>query len=251
MRGRTKMGKLQDKVVIITGGVSGIGAASADLFAKEGAKLVLVDMNEELGQSFVSELKSDGAEAIFVKADVTNEEDIKTVFDTALSNYGKLDILFNNAGIGRPMPTEELEYSEWRRTIEVDLDAVFLFSQYAIKEFLKQGHGNIINTASMYGWVGSPGSAAYNAAKGGVINFTRSLGLEYAERNIRVNALCPGFIETPILGETDRDFLVNATPMKRLGKPEEMATAALFLASDDSSFMTGNSLILDGGYTAQ
>ena len=131
------------------------------------------------------------------------------------------------------------------------MDAVFLFSQAAIKEFLKSGKGVIVNTASMYGWVGSPGSAAYNAAKGGVINLTRSLGLEYAERNIRVNALCPGFIETPILGETDREFLSNATPMKRLGTSEEMAKAVLYLASDDSSFMTGNSLILDGGYTAQ
>lgn len=245
------MGKLQDKVAIITGGVSGIGAETAKLFASEGAKLVLVDMNEEKGNAFESELKSNGAEAIFIQADVTDEEQVKGIFSTTLSTYGKLDILFNNAGIGAVKPTEELTYSEWRRTVEVDLDAVFLFAQAAIKEFLKADGGVIVNTASMYGWVGSPGSAAYNAAKGGVINFTRSLGLEYAERNIRVNAICPGFIETPILGETDRDFLSNATPMKRLGQADEIAKAVLFLASDDSSFMTGNSLIVDGGYTAQ
>ncbi|MEN2466878.1 glucose 1-dehydrogenase [Ornithinibacillus sp. FSL M8-0202] len=245
------MGKLQDKVAIITGGVSGIGAATARLFAAEGAKLVLVDFNEEKGTAFEAELKSEGTEAIFVKADVTSEDDVNNIYDKTLSTFGKVDILFNNAGIGAVKPTEELTYAEWRKTVEVDLDGVFLVAQAAIKEFLKAGSGVIVNTASMYGWVGSPGSAAYNAAKGGVVNLTRSLGLEYADRNIRVNALCPGFIDTPILGETDRGFLTNSTPMKRLGKPEEMAKAVLFLASDDSSFMTGNSLIVDGGYTAQ
>ncbi|AXI08509.1 short-chain dehydrogenase [Oceanobacillus zhaokaii] len=245
------MGKLQDKVAVITGGVSGIGAATARLFAAEGAKLVLADFNKEKGTAFEAELKSEGAEVVFVKADVTNEEDVKNIYDTALSAFGKVDILFNNAGIGAVKPTEELTYSEWRKTVEVDLDGVFLVAQAAIKEFLKTGGGVIVNTASMYGWVGSPGSAAYNAAKAGVINLTRSLGLEYAERNIRVNALCPGFIETPILGETDREFLTNATPMKRLGKAEEIAKAVLFMASDDSSFMTGNFIIVDGGYTAQ
>lgn len=245
------MGKLQDKVVVITGGVSGIGAATAKLFAQEGAKLVLVDFNEEKGKAFTEELTSQGTEAVFVKADVTSEEDVKNIYETTLSKFGRVDVLFNNAGIGAVKPTEELTYAEWRKTVEVDLDGVFLVAQGAIKEFLKTGGGVIVNTASMYGWVGAPGSAAYNAAKAGVVNFTRSIGLEYAERNIRVNAICPGFIDTPILGETDRQFLTNATPMKRLGKPEEIANAVLFLASDDSSFMTGNSLIVDGGYTAQ
>lgn len=245
------MGKLQDKVAVITGGVSGIGAATARLFAQEGAKLVLVDFNEEKGNAFVDELKSEGYEVVFVKADVTSEEDVKNIYNVVLDTFGKVDILFNNAGIGAVKPTEELTYAEWRRTVEVDLDGVFLVAQGAIKEFLKSGGGVIVNTASMYGWVGAPGSAAYNAAKAGVINFTRSIGLEYATRNIRVNALCPGFIDTPILGETDREFLTNATPMKRLGKAEEMAKAVLFLACDDSSFMTGNSLVVDGGYTAQ
>ncbi|MFC3039488.1 SDR family NAD(P)-dependent oxidoreductase [Virgibacillus xinjiangensis] len=245
------MGKLQDKVAVITGGVSGIGAATARLFAAEGAKLVLIDMNEEKGAAIEKELKSQGTEALFVKADVTSEQEVQNIFSTTLSTFGKVDVLFNNAGIGAVKPTEELTYAEWRKTVEVDLDGVFLVAQAAIKEFLKAGSGVIVNTASMYGWVGSPGSAAYNAAKAGVINLTRSLGLEYAERNIRVNALCPGFIETPILGETDREFLTNATPMKRLGQPEEMAKAVLFMASDDSSFMTGNSMVIDGGYTAQ
>lgn len=245
------MSKLQDKVAVITGGVSGIGAATARLFAEEGAKLVLVDMNEEKGQEFSSELTSEGYDVVFVKANVTDEDDVKNIFKVANDKFSKVDILFNNAGIGFVTPTEELAYSDWRKIVSVDLDGVFLVAQAAIREFLKADGGVIINTASMYGWVGSPGSAAYHAAKAGVINFTRSIGLEYAERNIRVNPLCPGFIETPILGETDREFLTNATPMKRLGKAEEMAKAVLFMASDDSSFMTGNSLIVDGGYTAQ
>lgn len=136
-------------------------------------------------------------------------------------------------------------------TVNVDLDGVFLIARESIREMLKTGGGAIVNTASMYGWVGSPGSAAYNAAKGGVINLTRSLALEYAEQNIRINALCPGFIDTPIIPGESKQALAAATPLKRFGQAEEMAKAVLFLASDDSSYMTGSSLIVDGGYTAQ
>ena len=241
------MGKLQGKTAIITGGASGIGAATAQLFAKEGAKLVLVDLNEEKGQAFASELP----DALFVKADITDEAQVQNVYKQAAETYGQIDIVFNNAGIGKVTPTHELSYDEWRKTVNVDLDGVFLVAREAIRAFQKIGGGVIVNTASMYGWVGSPGSAAYNAAKGGVVNLTRSLGLEYADQNIRVNALCPGFIDTPIIPEESKDVLKEMTPMKRLGQSEEMAKAVLFLASDDSSFMTGSSLIVDGGYTAQ
>jgi Dehydrogenases with different specificities (related to short-chain alcohol dehydrogenases) len=245
------MGKLQGKVAIITGGASGIGAATARLFVEEGAKVVLVDLNEEKGKAFESELKAKGAEALFVKANITSEEEVAGIFKKTVEAYGKVDVVFNNAGIGRVQPSHELEYSEWRNTVNVDLDGVFLVAREAIREMLKTGGGSIVNTASMYGWVGSPGSAAYNAAKGGVVNLTRSLALEYAEQNIRVNALCPGFIDTPIIPEESKQALASVTPMKRLGKAEEMAKAVLFMASDDSTFMTGNSLIVDGGYTAQ
>lgn len=241
------LGKLQGKTAVITGGASGIGAATAQLFAKEGAKLVLVDLNEEKGQAFASELP----DALFVKADITDEAQVQNVYAQATEKYGQIDIVFNNAGIGKVTPTHELSYDEWRKTVNVDLDGVFLVAREAIRAFQKNGGGVIVNTASMYGWVGSPGSAAYNAAKGGVINLTRSLGLEYADQNIRVNALCPGFIDTPIIPEESKDVLKEMTPMKRLGQSEEMAKAVLFLASDDSSFMTGSSLIVDGGYTAQ
>lgn len=241
------MSKLQGKVAVITGGASGIGAATAKLFSEHGAKLVLVDLQEDLGTSFAQELP----DAIFVKADVTNEEQVANVFEKAKEAYGQVDVVFNNAGIGKVTPTHEVSYDEWRKTVSVDLDGVFLVAREAIRSFQQTGGGVIVNTASMYGWVGSPGSAAYNAAKGGVVNFTRSIGLEYAEHNIRVNALCPGFIDTPIIPEESKDILKQMTPMKRLGQSEEMAKAVLFLASDDSSFMTGASLVIDGGYTAQ
>lgn len=245
------MGKLQDKVAIITGGASGIGAETAKLFVSEGAKVVLVDLNEEKGKAFEAELKALNHDILFLKANITSEEEVANVFKQTVDTFGKVDVVFNNAGIGRVHPSHDLEYSEWRNTVNVDLDGVFLVARESIREMLKTGGGTIVNTASMYGWVGSPGSAAYNAAKGGVVNLTRSLALEYAEQNIRVNALCPGFIDTPIIPEENKQALSVATPMKRLGKPEEMAKGVLFLASDDSSYMTGNSLIIDGGYTAQ
>ena len=242
------MAKLQDKVVIITGGISGIGKASAELFNKEGAKLVLVDLDENKGNEAAKEI---GGETIFVQADVTSEEDAKKVFDTTIEKFGRVDILFNNAGIGVTKATHEVTYAEYRKTVNVDLDAVFLYSKLAIDYFREQGSGNIINTASMYGWIGAAGNAAYNAAKGGVINLTRSLGIEYAAENIRVNALCPGFIDTPIIPVEMKEALIGITPIGRRCTSEEMAKATLFLASDDSSFMTANTLTVDGGFTAQ
>jgi len=243
--------KLKDKVAVITGGASGIGAATARLFVSEGAKVVLVDLNEEKGKAFEQELKALNAEALFIKANITSEEEVAGIFKQTIEAFGKVDTVFNNAGIGRVHASHDLEYSEWRNTVNVDLDGVFLVAREAIREMLKAGGGTIVNTASMYGWVGSPGSAAYNAAKGGVINLTRSLALEYAEQNIRVNSLCPGFIDTPIIPEESKQVLAGLTPMKRLGIADEMAKAVLFMACDDSSFMTGNSLTVDGGYTAQ
>lgn len=245
------MGKLQNKVAVITGGASGIGAATAKLFVSEGAKVVLVDLNEEKGKAFEAELKALNAEALFVKANITSEEEVANIFKQTIEAFGRVDVVFNNAGIGRVHSSHDLEYSEWRNTVNVDLDGVFLVARESIREMLKTGGGTIVNTASMFGLVGSSGSAAYNAAKGGVINLTRSLAVEYAEENIRVNALCPGFIDTPIIPEESKQALAEMTPMKRLGQAEEMAKAVLFLASDDSSFMTGNYLTVDGGYTSR
>lgn len=247
------MGKLQDKVIIITGGVSGIGAATAELFGQEGAKLVLVDQNDEKGKKFEQKLASKGYPVIFIHADVTNEEQAQNVFKVAKEKFGPVKVLFNNAGIGYAKPTEETTYAEYRRTVEVDLDAYFLYSQLAIKDMLKNKGGVIVNTAAIRGIIGGVKLAALSAAKGGVINLTRALALEFADRHIRVNALCPGYTNTPGLGvpEVMKATLAATIPMKRLGTAEEMAKAALFLACDDSSFMTGNTLTIDGGYTAQ
>lgn len=247
------MGKLQDKVTIITGGVSGIGAATAELFGQEGAKLVLVDQNYGKGKKFEQKLVSKGYDVIFIHADVTNEEQAQNVFKVAKEKFGPVGILFNNAGVGYAKPTEEITYAEYRRTVEIDLDAYFLYSQLAIKDMLKNRGGVIVNTAAIRGIVGGVKLAALSAAKGGVINLTRALALEFADRHIRVNALCPGYTNTPGLGvpEVMKTTLAATIPMKRLGTAEEMAKAALFLACDDSSFMTGNTLTIDGGYTAQ
>lgn len=160
------MGKLQGKVAVITGGASGIGAATARLFVSEGAKVVLVDLNEEKGKAFERELKALNAEALFIKANITSEAEVAQIFKQAIEAFGKVDVVFNNAGIGRVHASHDLDYSEWRNTVNVDLDGVFLVAREAIREMLKAGGGTIVNTASMYGWVGSPGSAAYNAAKG-------------------------------------------------------------------------------------
>ncbi|MET3682875.1 NAD(P)-dependent dehydrogenase (short-subunit alcohol dehydrogenase family) [Alkalibacillus flavidus] len=245
------MAKLQDKVALITGGASGIGAETARLFAKEGAKVVIADLDEEKGQAVVDELKGNGTEAAFHRVNTTKEDDVVSAFDDAAKTFGQIDIVFNNAGIGSQGPTHDLEYDDWRKTVGVDLDGVFLVAREAIRKMRESGGGTIVNTASMYGHVGAPQTAAYNAAKGGVVNLTRSLGVEYAEENIRINALCPGFVDTPILPPESKEALAEATPVKRLGQPDEIAKSVLFLASDDSSFMTGASLIVDGGVTAQ
>ena len=245
------MGKLEGKVAVVTGGASGIGKASALLFAQEGAKIVIADLNEEKGQEVMEELTNSGTEALFVKTNVTSEEDVQNLFKEAAGQFGQVDVVFNNAGIGVNKPSDELTFEEWRRTVSVDLDGVFLVAREALRGFLKTGGGVMVNTASMYGHVGVAQNAPYAASKGGVVNLTRGLAVEYADRNIRINAICPGFIDTPIIPEEMKDGLKAATPVGRLGQADEIAKAVLFLASDDSSFMTGSSLIVDGGYTAQ
>lgn len=243
------MGKLDGKNILITGGATGIGRASLDLFLQEGAnKIILADYNEEESQKIIDQYPD---QVMFVLTDVGSKKDIDHLFEQIKANVDHLDIVFNNAGIGGQTPTHELDFEEWRKTVSIDLDGLFLIAQYGIRMMLDQEKGGtIVNTASMYGTVGAATSAAYTAAKGGVVNLTRTLGLEYADQNIRVNTLAPGFIDTPILSEDIREGLIEMTPMKRLGTSEEIAKTALFLASDDSSFMTGATLVVDGGYTA-
>jgi NAD(P)-dependent dehydrogenase (short-subunit alcohol dehydrogenase family) len=250
--------KLKDKVALITGAGSGIGRSTALLFAKEGAKVVVVDANKDTARDTVDLIKRNGGEAIYIKADVSKSGEVQNMIKETLKKYGKLDVLFNNAGIeGQQAPTTECTEENFDRVIAVNLKGEFLGMKYGIQQMLKQGGGVVINTSSVAGLVGFSGAPAYCASKGGIIQLTRVAALEYATRNIRVNAICPGIIWTPMIERaTDKNQEMikqfsEMEPVKRMGKPEEVAALALFLASNDSSFITGAAVTADGGYTAE
>ncbi|MBG9985113.1 SDR family oxidoreductase [Aerococcaceae bacterium DSM 111022] len=244
---------LENKVAIITGAGSGFGRATAELYAKEGAKVVVVDYNEETAQQTVAGIRENGGEAVAVKADVSNESDVKHFIQTAIDTYGQIDILFNNAGIYAPGTVEDTSMDDWNRSLNVNITALFLASKYAMP-YLKETKGNIINTASAGGIIGFPDAISYATTKGAVISFTRAMAVDYAEASVRINAICPG---TGITGMT-KDLLeieevyqgfVAPIPMKRLGEASDVANAALFLGSDLSSYITGHALPVDGGWT--
>ena len=246
--------RLHDKVAIITGGTFGIGESTALLFAKEGAKVVIAARNLEKGEKVVQKIKELGGEALFVKTDVSKEEDVKNLVEETIHTFGKVDILFANAGVGDMGDLDTVTLENWNYTLSVDLTGVFLCNKYVIPHMEKIGGGSIINCASILGHVGQPSVTAYAAAKGGVVNMTRTAAVTYAKKGIRINAICPGYIETNILdGLSDEllEHLKSLHPIGRLGKPEEVANAVLFLASDEASFVTGANLLVDGGYTAQ
>ncbi|MCF7645612.1 SDR family oxidoreductase [Bacillus subtilis] len=243
--------RFKDKVVIVTGGASGIGEASVRAFAREGAKVVIADFADH-GQALADELGAD--KALFIKTDVTNSEAVQAMITQTVTKFGHLDVMFANAGIAADGPIDELEESAWQRTIDINLGGVYLCDKYAIQQFLKQSGGVIVNCGSIHSHVGKRGVTAYAAAKGGVKLLTQTLGIEYGAKGIRVNAVCPGYIDTPLLSHIPDDAkekLVALHPMGRLGRSEEVANAVLFLASDEASFVTGSSLMVDGGYTAQ
>ena len=247
--------RLADKVSIITGGGSGIGRATALLFSKEGAKVVVADCSVEGAEETVKLIQGLNGDALAVRVDVASEVEVERMVQTTISQYGKLDILFNNAGVTIPRcPTHELPLDEWQRVISVNLTGVFLGSKHGIREMLKGGGGVIINNASIAGVIGLPNIAAYGASKGGVVNLTRQLAIECAPKNIRVNCICPGAIQTPMAEKAAAGpgALKNADgPMGRRGEPEEIAQAALYLASNDSSYVNGVILPIDGGWFAQ
>jgi NAD(P)-dependent dehydrogenase (short-subunit alcohol dehydrogenase family) len=246
--------KFKDKVAIVTGGASGIGEFTVREMVNEGAKVIIADINDALGTALAHELNQEYQSAIYTHVDVTNEMAVEQMVNLAVSEFGRLDILFNNAGVGTASPTTELLLEDWRKVLSINLDAVFLASKYAIKMMKKSGGGSIVNNSSILGHVGQQHSAAYSASKGAVINLTKALAIEFALDNIRVNAVCPGYIDTPFISHFDqekRNKLVSLHPLGRLGKPEEIAKAVIFLSSDDASFITGTSLLVDGGYTAQ
>jgi len=247
--------KLEGKVAVITGGGSGIGQATAQLLAQEGAKVVVADLDFGAGQKTAQKIRSGGGEALAVETDVTRADQVEALVQKTVAEFGALDIMHNNAGVsgGRRFVADTSE-DYWERVIRVNLTGVFLGSKYAIRQMLAQGSGVIINTASTFGLVGLPGNAAYSAAKGGVIQLTRSTALEYAPKKIRVNCICAGWVATPFNQNMDGNLVrwsLRETPLGRWGEPEEVARAVLYLASDDSSFITGTILTIDGGWTAK
>lgn len=248
---------LQGKVALVTGGGSGIGKATALLFGAEGAQVVVADMRQEAAHTTATEIIQAGGVALAVRADVTQAREVEAMLQTTVHTYGGLDILFNNAGIGVHGDTVELSEADWERVVNVNLTGVFLGCKYAIPHMIQRGGGSIINTASIMGLVGGSLSAVYPATKGAVVLLTRNAALDYARYNIRVNCVCPGHIETPLLQRlfehhpAQRAELLRQYPMGRLGQPGEIAQAVLFLASDEASFVTGSALVVDGGYTAR
>jgi len=246
--------RFENKVVIITGGASGIGLETAKAFAAEGAKVVIADFADQ-GEQVASNLQANGAEALFVKVDVTNEEQTINLITQTVNRFGKLDIMFANAGIANDAPAADLTYDNWKRTIDINLSGVFLSDKYAIEQFKKQGTGGIIvNTGSIHSFVSRDATTAYASAKGGVKLLTQNLCVAYAKENIRVNAVAPGYIDTPLINqasEAQKAGLASLHPQGRLGKAEEVAKVVLFLASEDASFVNGTTLLVDGGYTAQ
>lgn len=247
---------LENKIAIITGAGSGIGKAISLLYATEGAKIVVSDINEKGGNETVSEIKAKGGEAIFVKADTSKVDDNKNVVDQAVKQFGGLHLAVNNAGIGGPLsPTGEYPIDGWDKVIAINLSGVFYGLRYQIPAILESGGGSIVNVASILGKVGAKGSPAYVAAKHGVIGLTEASALEYADKKIRINSIGPGYIHTPLLTNSLSDeamqALVGLHPIGRLGKAEEVAELALWLNSDKASFVTGSYYNVDGGYLAQ
>ncbi|NJN87219.1 MAG: glucose 1-dehydrogenase [Leptolyngbyaceae cyanobacterium SL_7_1] len=250
--------RLSNKVALITGGASGIGHESALLFAKEGAKLVVCDVNEAAGNKTIEQIEAAGGTAIFVRSDVSKSADVQAMIAAAESTFGALHILFNNAGIFHPDDNSVLDTDEavWDLTMNINLKGVFLGCKYGIPALLRAGGGAIVNTASFVAVLGAATpQIAYTASKGGVLSMTRELAVEFARQNIRVNALCPGPVETPLLQELLADparrqrRLVHIPP-GRFAKAQEMANAALFLVSDEASYVNGSTFLVDGGISA-
>jgi NAD(P)-dependent dehydrogenase (short-subunit alcohol dehydrogenase family) len=250
--------RLDGKVALITGGGSGMGKVASELFAREGARVVLTDVNDDAGQETAAGIAQAGSEAAFVHADVSKEADAEAMVRTAVERFGGLDVLYNNAGVMLPDDgsVDTTDEAVWDLTLAVNVKGVAFGCKFGVPAMIASGGGSIINVASFVAWLGAATSqTAYTASKGAVLAMTREIAVEYARKGVRCNALCPGPIETPLLlallsDEAKKQRRFVHIPMGRLGHAEELAKAALFLASDDSSYMTGSSLIVDGGITA-
>ena len=250
------MASLTGKRALITGAASGIGRATALLFAREGAAVAVVDVDERAGTSLVEEIVGEGGTAIFVCCDVTAAEECRRAVQETVDRLGGLDILFNNVGVIRRTTVLDLTEEEWDQIMAANVRSVFLFSKYAIPIMAEGGGGVIVNSGSGWGLTGGRRAVSYCASKGAVVNMTRAMALDHGEQNIRVNCICPGDTDTAMLrveaqqlGRSEADFLAQAAdrPLGRIGNPEEIARAVLFLASDASSYVTGTTLVVDGG----
>lgn len=248
------MRRFENKVCIVTGSSGGLGAADCIQFAKEGGKVVVSDIDEAGGEQVVAELKTLDAEAVFIKADATSEEDVQNLIDKTVEIFGKLDVFVANAGISIEADVHEIPFKDWQKIIDVNLTGVYLADKFAVAQFLKQGTGGaIVNIGSIHSFVARKGLTSYSASKGGVLMLTKMVGATYANKGIRCNAVCPGYIRTRLTDTIPPEIiptLVNLHPMGRLGKPHEVAKTVAFLASDDASFITGTSILVDGGYSA-
>ncbi|HEX7947886.1 MAG TPA: glucose 1-dehydrogenase [Phenylobacterium sp.] len=254
-------GRVEGKVALITGGASGLGAESARRLAREGARVVVTDLAADAGQAVADEIAAAGGQALFLVQEVTDETRWAEVVAATVERFGRIDVLVNSAGVGSGgQPILEHTYEAWRRILAINLDGTFLGMRHVAPVMAANGGGSIINLSSILGKVGMAGAAAYCASKGGVLMLTKSTALELAPVGVRVNSVHPGFIETPMvvnaIRESEnsnemRDMIISRHAMARLGVPREIADGIVFLASDESSFMTGSELVIDGGYTAQ
>ena len=249
------MSLLENKVAVVSGAGSGIGRTVAEAYAREGAKVVVADINAENGEETAAIINKAGGEAFFVKADSSSATENKMLVEAVVAKYGQLDIACNNAGMGGPAaPTGEYEPEAWDKVIALNLNGVFYACRYQLEQMEKNGGGSIVNIASIHGTVAAPNTAAYTASKHGVVGLTKNIAVEYGQKNIRCNAVGPGYIDTPLvrnsLDETTLKAIEAKASMNRLGTPQEVAELVVFLSSDKSSFTTGSYFIADGGYTA-
>lgn len=246
------MSNFDKKIAFVTGGGDGIGRATSVALSACGAKVIVTDINEKMGKQTVDQIKSEGNEASFFKMDVSVESEVKTITDIVIDENKKIDLAVNNAGVGGDFESiHKTDLSDWNSTLNINLNGVFLCMKYQIKYMLRNRFGRIVNVSSMAGLKGVGGGASYSASKHGVIGLTKSAAIEYGDHNIRVNSVCPGFIDTKLIQNVPKnviDFNMKINPMKRIGKTKEVADSILWLLSEKSSFVNGHSISIDGGY---